>query len=94
MAAGTTAAAAAASAARPPPAACLARPRPCAPHRALLESFRRADIKAQASFKNHELDAATSQTLFDSVADGLNAGTLKIHTTVKDGAKHVGGWFK
>ena len=69
-------------------------PAPACARRALLESFRRADLKAQASFQDHELDAATSQTLYDSVADSLNAGTLKIHTTVKDGAKQVGGWFK
>lgn len=84
----------------PPPAAAaparalnrrlLATHPPAAPRRALVESFRRADRKAQVSFKNHELDEATSGSLFDGVAKALDAGTLK----VQKGGKQVAGFFK
>ena len=62
--------------------------------RALVESFRRADIKAQASFTNHELDDDTQANLFSGVYDRLKTGTLKIHTRVADGADQVGSCFK
>lgn len=56
-----------------------------------MESFRRADRKAQASFKvNHEMDSATSGSLFDGVAKAIDAGTLK----VQKGGKQVAGFFK
>ena len=75
--------------------AAAARP-PCAPHpsrRALLESFRRADIKVQASFRDHQLDEQTQRTLFESVGNGLKKGTLTISTAVAGGAEKVGDFF-
>jgi hypothetical protein len=75
---------------------------PCAHHRAtraswccraLLESFRRADLKAQASFTDHKLDEQTERTLFESVGHGLKKGSLKITTAVTDGAEKVGDFF-
>lgn len=61
---------------------------------ALLESFRRADIRASQSFKNHELDEQTAQTLFGGICDGLKSGSLKIYTPVSGGAEQVGSFFK
>lgn len=67
-----------------------ARAQPC---RALLESFRRADIKAQASFKDHKLDEQTERTLFDSVGQGLKKGSITISTAVTGGAEKIGDFF-
>lgn len=65
----------------------------CPSFRALLESFRRADLKAQASFKDHKLDEQTEKTLFESVGVGLKKGSLKISTAVTDGAEKIGDFF-
>ena len=60
-----------------------------------MESFRRADLRAQASFGGkHELDDATSASLFSAVADSIGKGTLKVHTAAKDGASTVAGFFR
>lgn len=61
--------------------------------RALLESFRRADLKAQRTFVHHELDAETQATLFGSVYDNITTGALKVHTAVAGGAELVGAFF-
>lgn len=61
--------------------------------RALLESFRRADLRAQASFKDHKLDEQTERTLFESVGLGLKKGTLKVSTAVTGGAEKIGDFF-
>ena len=84
----------AAAAAPPPPPPPTAALPPCPRARALLESFRRADIKAQASFNNHEMTEEQSEYLFGSVADSLKAGTLKVHSAVADGAEQIGSFFK
>lgn len=60
---------------------------------ALLESFRRADLRAQASFKDHKLDEQTERTLFESVGLGLKKGTLKVSTAVTGGAEKIGDFF-
>jgi hypothetical protein len=59
-----------------------------------LESFRRADLKAQKSFVNHEMDAATQDTLFGSVYDGVASGALTVHTAVAGGVEQVGAFFR
>lgn len=59
-----------------------------------MESFRRADLKAQATFKNHELDEKTQTALFGGIYDGLRSGTLKVHNAVAGGAEQVAAFFK
>lgn len=61
---------------------------------ALLETFRRADIKAQKTFASHELDEATQASLFGNMVDDISSGVLKVHTAVADGAEQVGAFFK
>lgn len=79
---------------RPPPPPSHRRCRRRPPCRALLETFRRADIKAQKTFASHELDEATQASLFGNMVDDISSGVLKVHTAVADGAEQVGAFFK
>ena len=48
----------------------------------------------QRSFVNHELDAATQQSLFGGVCDGIKSGALAVTTTVAGGADQIAGFFR
>ncbi|EFN59064.1 expressed protein [Chlorella variabilis] len=61
---------------------------------ALLESFRRADIKAQQSFKDAKTGHELSQSVFQDVYVGVTSGALKVHTAVAGGAEQVANFFK
>ena len=62
-----------------------------------MESFRRADsmLQVQLSLRNsHELDEATTQTLYQSIFDNLKGGTLRLQEAVTGTADTVADFFK